>query len=585
MHKYFLLLTLLVAIFLGTPDAQTRIDQAQINKEFDDALSLYNAGMLDQSLLGFEKIIKVYKLNTKTTASYFFRIKILVDKHQYEEASKLILKFIEDYPTSKYIDEIRIISTKINLENSDYYNALKELALLIQNTNSVLYKIEAKDLGEKIARNYLKSYEIKRLTDTFTGEKVKPYLMLLLARAYLKEHDLETGLRTLSEIMLNYISSEEYAEAKNLYQNPITSNGENGSKSLIGVLLPLQYDENGKPTSNAASEILEGIKFAVSEYNKDRPDKIGIVIRDTKNDVDQIGKIKDELGDNPDIKAILGPIFSNETRIAAETFNGTDLAILSPTATDDDLTSASADFFQANPPLATRGKVMAQYVFFVENKRTMAVLNSIDGYSPLLAATFVNEFENLGGKILTQVTYKSNSYSLAEPIKQLEQVLETDSTEGIYAPLANKNDAIVILSQLGQDSVYIPLYGNQDWFTAKGFESSPGLSNMLTFSSDYFIDYNDEDFKNFSESFSKQLGKDPNRNVLYGYDNANYLLTVMRNIVPTRTAIKTKMLSGFTSNGFHNNISFDENRINRFLNIVRYKNGVFELIDKFRSSN
>ena len=409
--------------------------------------------------------------------------------------------------------------------------------------------------------------------------------MLLLAKAYLKEHDLENGLHTLSQIMLDYIYSDEYAEAKNLYQNPVTSQSENSTGSLIAVLLPLQYDENGNPTSTAASEILEGIKFSVSEYNEGRSDKIGIVVRDTKNDVDQISKIKDELANNSRIKAILGPIFSSETRITAEAFNGTDLTILSPTATDDDLTSASVDFFQANPPLAIRGKIMAQYVFFVENKRAMAVLNSIDGYSPLLAATFVNEFEKLGGKILTKVTYKSNSYSLSEQIKQMEQVQETDSIEGIYVPLTNKNDAIVVLSQLGQDSLYIPLYGNQDWFTAKGFESSPELSNMLTFSSDYFIDYNDDGFKRFSERFSKQLGKDPNKNVLYGYDNANYLLTVMRNIVPTRIAIKTKMLSGFTTNGFHNNISFDENRTNRFLNIIRYKNGVFELIDRFRSSN
>ena len=74
MHKYFLLLTLLVAIFLGTPDAQTRIDQAQINKEFDDALSLYNAGMLDQSLLGFEKIIKVYNRLIRGSEQAYFKV-------------------------------------------------------------------------------------------------------------------------------------------------------------------------------------------------------------------------------------------------------------------------------------------------------------------------------------------------------------------------------------------------------------------------------------------------------------------------------------------------------------------------------
>ena len=108
---------------------------------------------------------------------------------------------------------------------------------------------------------------------------------------------------------------------------------------------------------------------------------------------------------------------------------------------------------------------------------------------------------------------------------------------------------------------------------------------MLTFSSDYYLDFNDEDYQIFSERFSQLTGKDPNRNVLYGYDTAKYLLTVMRNIAPRRSGIKDKMISGIMSKGFHNNISFDENRINRFMNIVRYNNGIFKLVEKFRYSN
>jgi hypothetical protein len=44
------------------------------------------------------------------------------------------------------------------------------------------------------------------------------------------------------------------------------------------------------------------------------------------------------------------------------------------------------------------------------------------------------------------------------------------------------------------------------------------------------------------------------------------------------------MISGMVSSGLRNNISFDERRVNKFLNIVRYTDGVFELVDKFRLS-
>ena len=54
---------------------------------------------------------------------------------------------------------------------------------------------------------------------------------------------------------------------------------------------------------------------------------------------------------------------------------------------------------------------MAEYIYYVENKKTMSVLNADEGYSPILADGFVNEFNNLGGQILTQQTYHSNNIS------------------------------------------------------------------------------------------------------------------------------------------------------------------------------
>ena len=597
MYKLIQISIFIFFVFNNFGITQSSINQRKIDSEFIRAVELYDAKRYNSALYRFEIIINNYNLNSKTSAANFFKIKILVENEEYKDANDLCSRFIEDFPGSKYTNEVRILLVKTLLEEYEYYSALEELLILIDQTNSISYRIEAKNLGEKIADKYLDSDDIQNLIDSFTSQKVKPYLILLLGKSFLKDRDIDQALYVFSQILQHYITSEEYPEAKNLYDDPVVPDANAGITPLIGLLLPLNTDDEGNYTSSAASEILDGVQFAISEFNENREDKIGIVVRDTKNDVDIIDDIRYELGNNENIQAILGPIFSNEVRVALNSFDGTNLAIVSPTATDNDLIFVSEDFFQANPPLAVRGKIMAQYVFFVENLRQMAVLNSIDGYSPLLAATFIEEFERLGGTIIAKATYRSNSFSLSEPISQIAAVdtmvkadtMDTADTlailEGIYIPLANKIDATVILSQLGKDSLYYPIFGNQDWFSAKGFESAPEISNMLTFSSDYYLDFNDDDYKIFSEIFSQLTGRDPNRNVLYGYDTAKYLLTVMRNIAPRRAGIKDKMISGIMSKGFHNNISFDENRMNRFINIVRYKNGIFELVEKFRYSN
>ena len=576
-------LALIIFVFTSiVATAQNNNIKEKIDSQFHSALQKFDDEDYDNALSEFEKIINNYPLNSKTTAAYFFKIKILVEKNEYERAVNAINYFIETYPSSRYIDEIRMLRVKLHLENHEYSDAYKELAFIIDKTNSIAYRIEAKNLAGKIAENYLTSSGLQKTADLFTGENVRPFLLLQAGKAYLREGNKQQALLAFSKVFSRYPNSVEYSEAKNLYDNPEMPETTASRQVLIAVLLPLNLDYNNKPTTKAAGEILAGIKFAVSKFNEGRDDKIGIVVYDTKAEEDKIDEIRREVGNNYNFKAIIGPIFSDEVRSTLKAFEDTDIPIISPTATDDDLTGVNENFFQGNPPLAIRGKIMAQYVFFVENKRRIAVLNSIDGYSPLLAATFSDEFTRLGGQIIAKETYKNNSLSFAAPV---EHFISLPDLEGIYVPLSGKTDAPAILSQMVQDSLYVPLYGNQDWFFAKGFESSPQLSNMLTFSSDFFIEFNNPDFKTFSNEYQQTSGKDASRNVLYGYDTAKYLLTVMRNVDKNREAIRNKMMSGLTSRGYHNNISFDEKRINRFLNIVRYKDGLFRLIEKFRAGS
>ena len=582
MHKVLSLAIALSFIFLYVSLSQDLKDD-EIKRQFNLAVNLYSANSYYQAQSIFNKIINDYELNSRTTASYFFSSKIYLEQERYDEAESLITKFLELYPSSSYTDEMRMMYGKLNLQQEDYYGALRELAFLIGRTDSENYRDSAKSIGEKIAYYYLNSTQIEQLYDSYTGSIVKPFLLLQLGKVFYKEGDLINAKKSLSELIKNYSASEEYSKTVDYFGSLPDQTVPNSTAILIGVILPLQRSAIGQITSTESLEILEGIKFALSEFNLGREDKIGLVVRDTKNDSDEIKRIKNEFANNSAIKVILGPIFSNEVRAILNEFIDVNIPIISPTATDDDLTSISDNFFQANPSFSKRGRIMAQYIYFVENKRNISILNAIEGYSPLLASTFADEFERLGGQILVRETYSSKSFQLDDPVSRI--AADATELEGIYIPLADKIDAPAILSQLVQNNLNLTIYGNQDWLIAKGFETSTELSNKITFSSDYFIEFNSDDFQIFNERFANITGKDVNRNVLYGYDTAKYLLTVMRNINNNRINIRNKMISGLTSTGYHNNLAFNETRINRFLNIVRYKDGVFQLVDKFRSDN
>lgn len=569
MNKFFfILLVLLLSISIIAQD-----------NEFNEAVDLYKSGNQEEALKLFNKVVNNYDENPHTSASKYFISKILVDKTEYSNAEREINKFISQNPGSRYVFDFQYLKIKLFTDQFRYIDTFKESFKLIENSASQQQRSDAKLLSRNIALNHLSARQIKSVSDDIRDRTLKPFVLLILGKKYLLESDNVNAIRSFNEIISSYSSSDEYSEAERLKTGSSAVSAYGNKGILIGVMLPLHYND-GNPNS-AGQEILEGIKYAVSEYNKGREHKIGILIRDTRGSKENIKAIKEEFVLNSDVRCILGPVFSEEVRIALDEFRNVDIPMISPTATDEDLTTISSSFFQANPPFSVRGRIFAQYLFFVENKRKMAVLNAIEGYSPLLAANFIDEFQKIGGSIIARETYRSNTFTINEQIKNISA--RSSDIEGLYIPLADKIDATAILSQLAQNNFSKPIYGNQDWLLVKGFETSPDISNTLTFSSDYFIDFNDDQFKSFTSSFQMITGKEVNRNILYGYDTAKYLLTVMRNIDPTRKAIKLKMESGFSSVGYKNNISFDEARMNRYLNILRYNNGIFLLVDKFRA--
>jgi branched-chain amino acid transport system substrate-binding protein len=553
------------------------VSEEKINEQFNNALSLYDEGKLEESMNSFDKFLSDNKYNSKTTAAEYFKAKIHLQLRQFNQFKYTTDQFFKLYPNSNYTDAVRMLLIKYYLEIANYYIAFEEVLNIIEKSNSAEYIEKAKDIGGGIAANYLNEVQLQKFYYTFNSERVKPYVLLQQGLYLMRKGDSFNAKSTFQELMRTYPESSEYDEAENLVDY---SYEYKPSTAVIGVMLPLESDFTGKYTSKSAIEILEGIKFAINDFNQDRTDKVGLIIRDTKKDPDEIEKIRDEFVSYSSMVAIIGPIFSSEVRVALEEFDDYDIPIISPTATDDDLTGMSRNFFQANPSFSVRGKVMAQYLYYSENKRVFSVMNSIQSYSPILAASFISEFDELGGKVIKRESFRNDSMNFSIPVSKI--YADSLLIEGIYIPLSDNSVTPFIFSELSKYPIKIPLYGNQDWFTAKGFETASGSSNNLTFTSDYYVDFNSEAFESFSIQFVDITGNDVNRNVLYGYDTAKYLLTAIRNSEPGRKNLVAKMISGMVCSGLHNNISFDSRRVNRFLNIVRYEDGVFKLVDKFR---
>ncbi|MCL6494412.1 MAG: ABC transporter substrate-binding protein [Ignavibacterium sp.] len=550
--------------------------QTTDEQKFNDAVKLFKNKNYQTALENFKSISD--KENKYQTAAKFFVVKTLTELKKFSEAEKEANNLLEKFGSSKYADEISVLLIKSLLEQSKYKTSFIKAVDLLRNSESTSYRIEAKSIAEGIAKNYLSSFDVKEISDNEKDKKVKPFLLFTLAQLYALEGHKDESEKLIEQLIKNFPQSDEYYLAKNFQGNSFDKSS--GNEILIGVLLPLT-DSDGRKNI-AAEEMLEGIKYAFHELNQQRETKIGLIVRNSKRNESEISKIIEEYNNDKRVKAVLGPVYSDESEIVVSSLNKTDLIFISPTATDEDLTENNDQFYQANPPFTVRGKVFAQYIFLKEGKRNFAVLNSLDGYSPILAKSFADEFQRLGGNILVKETYRSKSVDLSKQVSNL--IHHIDRLDGIYIPLSDKFDAEIILSEMLKQNVIIPIYGNQDWINAKGLETSSALSNTLKITSDYFIDFSDQSFIEFNQSFLNTTGKEITRNVLYGYDVAKYLTTALRAILPTRNTIKLKLDSGLKSNGYHNNISFSKKKRNTYINILSYTDGKFQLIEKYKGT-
>lgn len=570
-----------ILIFVTTNFIFSQNDNSQqIESEFSLALSLFNSGQFNEAEKIFSWITEQPSIYKETTTSYLFISKCKIKTFNYTAAEEILKKFRIEFPTSKYISESYIIESEIFILTGNYRNAgsslLDAFEAAINDADKNFIRNRINDLSEE----YLQSDFWEQLNNEKSSIELRPLILIQLGKAYHKENQQDKAKNTFYEIIKNYPHSVEHEQAINYYQGKFYGSKKNEEEILIAALIPIKsITDNGEYI--AAKEILEGIKFAVDEHNKQSNLKIALIIRDTERSSEKIKEIVIELREYENLKAIIGPVYSDETKILYDEIKGKiDVPVIVPTANDNSLEKLNDNFFFANPNFRIRGSAMANFIYYVETKKKIAVISMNESYALSLSEYFVSSFYQCGGEIVFNQSINFSTEEIDAVINNLKKF--SGRFDGIYIPITDKNAASYIISKLYSSNINVDIYGNQDWFNAPGLETASIISNRLKFTSDYFIDYNDSEFLEFSENFNLVTSFEVNKNSLYGYGAASFLIGSIVKSENENTDLKDILESDQIFESFHNNIQFGKKHINNFLNIIRFKDGKFELIDKYK---
>jgi len=169
-----------------------------------------------------------------------------------------------------------------------------------------------------------------------------------------------------------------------------------GQTIKIGMGAPMTGD-------NAAfgQDISQGSKIAMTDGGKFNGFTFELVAQDDGGTAEGGAAVANKLVSDPTVVAIEGHIFSGATKAAIPIYEKAGLPMMSPSATNPDLTKAGSKVFNRLVFTdAFQGKYAAQYLFDKLKVTDLAVIHDGQAYGQGLAQVVNDTFTGLGGKVV-----------------------------------------------------------------------------------------------------------------------------------------------------------------------------------------
>jgi branched-chain amino acid transport system substrate-binding protein len=328
----------------------------------------------------------------------------------------------------------------------------------------------------------------------------------------------------------------------------------------VGVLSPLTG-----PVPSFGLSVKEGTLLAVSEWNAKGGilgQKIVPVIEDGQCDAAAATNAANKLINQDQVKFILGEVCSGATIPVTELAGAAKVLLLSPTATNPNVTVDKAgktkDFaFRACYIDPFQGGILAQFSYTrLKAKNAFILYDQGNDYTIGLANAFEAQFTKLGGKVVGKETYTKTDTDFSAILAKIKAAKPEVVLLPDYYNIVN-----LVTKQAKEKGITVPFVGGDGW-------DSPDLDKAAAAGGYYTNHYSPEDKRaevvNFLKAYAAAYkddagkGKVPDALATLGYDGANLLFTAIKNAGSTDTTKVKEALEKISFNGVTGKITFDK---------------------------
>jgi len=311
--------------------------------------------------------------------------------------------------------------------------------------------------------------------------------------------------------------------------NGSTSKNNSGKEVYkVGVVLPL--------TGSAAvwgGNAKMGIDLALSELKKENVN-VKLFVVDSKSETKTAVSAFEKLITTDGVQAIIGDIASSSVLAIAPIAEKNKVVLLSPGASNPDISDAGDYVFRNWQSDALEGKVDAEFAINNLKKKSIAVLYVNNAYGTGLKKSFINGINELGKKVVIEESFEQEATDVRTQIQKIKGT----NPDLLYIP-GYPNEMAIALKQIKEIGLKTQILSTQAFDDPKIIKIVGDAANGVIFSVPETPDTSNVIVKNFISDYRNMYNMEPGVCSNTGYDALKIIIWAMRD-KKSRSGIEIK---------------------------------------------
>jgi branched-chain amino acid transport system substrate-binding protein len=267
--------------------------------------------------------------------------------------------------------------------------------------------------------------------------------------------------------------------------------------------------------------------MAVEEANKAGGvlgKQIRVIIEDDQSLPQEAQTVVTKLVNKDHVTAILGEVSSSRTLAAAPVAQSAGIPMISPSATNPQVTKVGDYIFRVCFLDPFQGFVMAKFATNTLKIKNVAILRDIkNDYSVGLAEAFTDSFKKMGGNIVGNESYSEGDTDFSAQLTSIR----SKNPEAIFVP-GYYQEVGLIARQAKKLGLTVPLMGGDGWDSPKLTEIGGEAINGSYYSNHFSVEDPSPAIQKFVSEYKARHGAVPDALGGLGYDAARVLIDAMK---------------------------------------------------------